>query len=473
MYNLTLFSNLTKRMKNIFFIFFICILLFHQTVALALSPYSTNELDSLEKEFIQLINQSQQIERTPLAREYINQTGKKLAKFAQIPTPYFFIVKSSEINAFAGPGGYIGINTELILASATESELAAVMAHEIAHVRLHHLYNIITHEKQMKIPMLALLLASVALGVLNPTLGSGALMATMSGMAQDSINFTRSQEKEADRIGIDMLMKANYDPRGMAGFFKKMQQHTRYYYTANIPPILRSHPMDDERIAEAENRSTHLTKQAYSASEDYPLFKELIRLSVTSNYKALLEYYRIECPRHNIGTVCQYGQALTDLAINHYSEAQGLLQNLIPQKSNNLFYNIALAQAETGLGNYSIALTRLQNLLANYPESYALIMAYAETLMAANQNEKAVFTLLKGSRLYPKDLPLCHTFAQAQSDAHKESYAYFSRAQCLLLEGKLKAARAQLKVARNLAKKDEYLQSRIDAKLIDIKNAQD
>lgn len=471
MHILIVFLNLAKRMKNIFFILFICILLFHQPTALALSPYSTNELDSLEKEFMQLINQSPQIERNPLAREYINKTGQKMAKFAHIPSPYFFIVKSGEINAFAGPGGYIGINTELILASATESELAAVMAHEIAHVRLHHLYNIITHEKQMKIPMLAMLLASAALGVLNPALGSGAMMATMSGMAQDSINFTRAQEKEADRIGIAMLMKANFDPRGMTGFFKKMQEHTRYYYTANIPPFLRSHPMDEERIAEAEYRSAHITKKDYPASEDYPLFKELIRLSVSSNFNALLDYYRLECPRHSNTAVCQYGQALTNLALNRFQAAENILQTLVQQKPDNLFYTIALAEANTGLHNYPAAIARLQNLLASYPENYALIMAYAETLMSANQQEKAVLVLLKGSRLYPKDLPLCHRFAQAQSDARKESYAYFTRAQCLLLEGRLPAARAQLKVARNLARKDEYMLARIDAKLMDIKNA--
>src|SRR5215216_5488172 len=95
----------------------------------ALTPYSTEELDQLEKEFIQLINQSDEVDRDPLASQYINHIGKKLAHFGRIPTPYFFIVKSNEINAFAGPGGYIGVNSQLILSTKTESELAAVMAH--------------------------------------------------------------------------------------------------------------------------------------------------------------------------------------------------------------------------------------------------------------------------------------------------------------------------------------------------------
>src|SRR3990167_500638 len=122
--------------------------------AYAYNPYSTDELEQLEKQFIQLINQSDQVERYPLATQYINHLGRELSRDAQMQTPVFFIVKSNEINAFAGPGGYIGINSALILATENESELAAVMAHEMSHVRLHHLYRMIQHQKQMRAPML-------------------------------------------------------------------------------------------------------------------------------------------------------------------------------------------------------------------------------------------------------------------------------------------------------------------------------
>ncbi|MFI4962880.1 MAG: M48 family metalloprotease, partial [Legionellales bacterium] len=164
------------------------VILAPSALAEGLSPYTTRELDQLEKEFIQQINQSDSVERNPLANQYINQIGKKLATAGQIKAPYFFIVKSREINAFAGPGGYIGVNTQLIVTTRTESELAAVMAHEIAHVRLHHLYGMIEHQRQMRIPMLASMLASIALGVLNPTAGMGAMMASLSGFSQDNIN---------------------------------------------------------------------------------------------------------------------------------------------------------------------------------------------------------------------------------------------------------------------------------------------
>jgi len=437
--------------------------------AFALSPYSTRELEELEKEFIQLINQSDSIERNPLANQYINHLGRQLARFANIPPPYFFIVKSNEINAFAGPGGYIGFNSQLILASESESELAAVMAHELAHVRLHHLYSMIEHQKQMRIPMLASMLASVALGVINPTLGTGAMMASLSGFTQDSINFTRAKEKEADRIGIKMLIKSGLDPRAMASFFKKMQQNSRYYYTANTPAILRSHPLDEDRIAEAENRSESLEKKIYPDNLNYHLFKEVIRVSTHTNSKQLLDFYQYECLKKESGAACRYGQVLTYLSLNQYQKAQNLLIPLLNQDKDNLFYQIAMAQTESGSKQHAAALNRLAILQTNYPDNYAALMAYAQGLLAANEGERAMNVLLKGSRQFKRDLPLCEALAQAQSATNRKGYAYFTQAQCQLIQGRSRDAIQQLRLAKTLAKDDQYLLARIDALIDEVK----
>ncbi len=434
-----------------------------------LSPYSTSELDQLEKEFVQQINLSDSVERNPLAKQYINRIGKNLAHQGHIRTPDFFIVKSGEINAFAGPGGHIGINTQLILITSNESELAAVMAHEIAHVRLHHLYSAIEHQRQMRIPMLASMLASIALGVINPTVGMGAMMGSLSGFSQDNINFTRSKEKEADRIGIDMLIKAGYNPHSMAAFFQKMQENTRYSYTAHVPAILRTHPLDSDRIAEAQNRTTRFGKKYYPDSTDYALVKEIIRTDVARDPRELLEYYERQCRRVSPDNACQYGHALTLINTNNFARAHDLLAPLIAQ-NNNLYFQIAIAQTETGLYQHQAALTRLTEMQNNHPDNYAVLMAYSQALLAANQHEKAASILLKGSRQYKQDLPLCRELARAQAKTNQKSYAYFTQAQCLLLEGQKRAAVAQLKVARDLAKNDEYLQARISAKIEEITN---
>ncbi|WP_131781874.1 M48 family metalloprotease [Legionella gresilensis] len=462
-------NRISKKLRTIKTLLLIVSLQLSTYSSYALTPYSNKQLEELEKEFIQKINQSDSIVRNPLANQYINHLGKQLAKFDQSSAPYFFIVKSDEINAFAGPGGYIGINSQLILATDNEGELAGVMAHELAHVRLHHLYRLLEHEKQMRIPLLASLLASVALGAVNPTLGSGALMASMSGFAQDNINFIRANEKEADRIGIKMLLGSGLNPHGMADFFRKLQQHTRYFYTANLPAILRTHPLDDDRIAEAENRTNHIKSKNYTDTLDYHLFKELIRTIVAQNPQHLLNYYQHECRRHSSNVACQYGHAVTYLRMDNYKQAQARLTQLLNVDGNNLFYQIAMAQAEAGNKQFIAALKRLQELQLNYPENYAVLMAYAQTLRQAGQPKDAVTILLKGFRQFQNNLPLCEELAQAQAAAQQKGYAYFTEARCHLLQGRQRDALRQLRLARALAKKDQYLIARAEALIEDIK----
>ena len=442
--------------------------LFLPSIAWPFSPYSNHELDQLEKEFVEQINQSPLIIRDPLAGQYINHLARRLAQHGQLAQPYFFIVNSNEINAFAGPGGHIGVNTQLILVSDNESELAAVMAHEMAHVRLHHLYRMLEHQKQMQIPKLASILAAIALGAINPMMGTGALMASLGGFAQDDINFIRSNEKEADRIGIDVLAKSGLDPRGMASFFKKMQQNSRYYYTANIPAILRTHPIDEDRITEAENRSAQMTLKNISNSLDYRLFKELIRTTVISNNKALLDDYQRCLQTEPKDVSCQYGHALALFNLNRYEQAEEQLNSLLQSDNHNLYYAIAMSRAENANGHALHAVSRLNTLQQNYPDNYAVMFAYADSLSAANQSEQAASHLLKAHRKFPKDLAVCEALARAEAANHHKNYAYFTAAQCALLQGQHKEAKRLLKLAQNLTKNDRYLKARIEAKLEEI-----
>ena len=446
----------------------ICTLLGSMSVAHSFSAYSNKELDELEKDFIQQINKSNLVIRDPLAIQYINHLAQRLAQHGEIKQPYFFLVNSNEINAFAGPGGYIGVNSQLILASDNESELAAVMAHEMSHVRQHHLYRMMEHQQQMRIPMLASMLASIALGVVNPALASGALMGSLTGFAQDNINFVRSNEKEADRIGIDMLTKSGLDPRGMAGFFKKMQQNSRYYYTDNIPAILRTHPLDDERIAEAENRSQHITKTSYPDHIDYHYFKELIRTIVATDDNRLLDYYKQTCTKQNNADACQYGLALTFMRMNNYHAASECLTKLLITQKNNLYVELAMVRAEVNTQKYAQATKRVDELRANYPENYAIIFTQAQMLLSNNQAPQAASLLLKASRKFKTDLPMCFALARAQAASNSKAYAYFTLAQCHELQGEHREAVRKLKLAQTLTKNDKMLKMRIQAKIEEI-----
>ncbi|MDF1677201.1 MAG: M48 family metalloprotease [Legionellaceae bacterium] len=456
--------------KTILFCVFLY-LFFFLTPNFAFSPYSNNELDELEKEFVEQINGSSSVLRDPLTNQYINQLGKKLSAQTDVsPSPTFFIVKSDDINAFAGPGGHIGINSTLFLISEHENELAAVMAHEIAHVRQHHLYHMLEHQRRMKIPMLASLLAGIALGAINPALGQGAVMATLGGFAQDSINFIRANEKEADRIGIDMLKRAGFNPRGMIQFFKRMQESSRYY-SANVPAILRTHPLDDDRIAEAEHRTNSHTTNTNTDSLQYQLAKERIRnLTASKHPKKLLDYYASRCPTlESNNNPCLYGRALTLLYSNQAEKASEILYTLVAEHHDNLYYEIALAEAESKLKKHTDAIARLQLLLKDHPENYALTTALADAFSAANQPGHAAQLLLQAHRTFPNDLPVCYALARATADNDNKAYAYFTYAECHVLQGNIKEARRLFKLSGTFSPKDKFLQARIGAKLDDIK----
>lgn len=449
-------------------VIFLAMLLIVSTSAHSFSAYTNEELDQLEQEFVHEINHSDAVLREPLAHDYINHLGERLAEHSQLAPPDFFIVKSNEINAFAGPGGHIGVNTQLILETSTESELAGVMAHEMAHVRQHHLYRMIEHQKQMRIPMLASILAGLALGMVNPALSTGALYGALSGFAQDNINFVRANEHEADRLGINMLTKADFDPHGMPNFFKKLQQASRYHYTENIPAILRTHPLDEDRIAEAENRCSSPTKKLNLDQSQYLLFKELVRTTVNTNPKQLLEYYRYHCGQKTADNACRYGYALQYMHLNQYTQALNLLKPLWQETPNNLYYAIALAQTYAGLKEPQNAVNTLQDLYANFPENYAITLEYGNALLEAKQTAKAASILLRGTRVYKHDIQMCNQLARAQAANHALGYAYFTLAECHSLQGEQREAVRKLKLAQTYTQHDRLLKVRIKAKIAEI-----
>jgi predicted Zn-dependent protease len=157
--------------------------------------------------------------------------------------------------------------------------------------------------------------------------------------------------------------------------------------------------------------------------------------------------------------------------MNQFRQAEDRFTPLLQANPDNLFFAIAMAQAEIGNQQNASAIKRLSDLYANFPTNYATLVEYAQGLMAANQSEQAASILLKGSRLFKNDLPICQQLAQAQANSHHKDYAYFTLAQCHLLQGDRRSALNQLKLAQTLAGKDHLLLARITAKIDEIKSS--
>src|SRR3569833_3076759 len=227
---------------------------FGDASASAISPLQEQRMGA---DFMRALRSSVKIIEDPEITEYIQSLGYRLLAHAD-PQPYpytFFIVADTSINAFAGPGGYIGVHSGLILASESESALASVLAHEIAHVTQHHLLRAIDKSNRLALPAPAALIAALILAGQNAQLGQAALATTLASGAQAGINFTRAHELEAGRVGLPILAGAGFDPRSMPAFFEQLQQATRFY-ESGAPELLRTHPVTTSRIADARARRT-------------------------------------------------------------------------------------------------------------------------------------------------------------------------------------------------------------------------
>jgi predicted Zn-dependent protease len=430
------------------------------------------EMQDLARDFRLEIAQSPSILHAPLANDYIQHLGKTLARHTEDRNIHyaFFINNSNEINAFAGPGGTIVINSGLILATNKEDELAAVLAHEIAHSEQKHWLKDLNRQKNMRIPMIASSLAAIALGLINPALGGSALAGSMSGYAQKQINVTRSHEEEADRIGIKLLYAADFNPQGMVDFLKELQKADQYHDLASIPPILLDHPLDEVRISDAQNRVEQLPKKYYIVNKDFFIVKEIIRVLTASNPGSLIHYYQQQLIKSPHNNALQYGYALTLMKTLKFSLAKPKLESLLRQSPRNYYYLLALSGCELGLKNSSKGLTLLQKLYDEYPDNLAIISDYSTALIQFNQYKKAENIIEDGLEEYPNNPILFKNLAQAQARNGETARAYLTRAKILIQLGQTREAAIALHSALKSVHNDPLLAAQIKAELKVLKN---
>lgn len=435
---------------------------------------NNQEMQELIRDFRLNIQQSPTIMHAPLANDYIQHLGMKLARHTQdINIHYaFFINDSDEINAFAGPGGTIVIHSALILATTKEDELAAVLAHEIAHSEQKHWLKDLNRREKMQTSVIASSLAAIALGLINPALSSGALLGSLSGYAQNEINHTRSHEREADRIGIQLLYAADYNPEGMVDFMKKLQKYDQYHDMNNIPAILLTHPLDEERIADAQNRVEQLPKKHYIVDPDYFIFKEIIRVMTAKKPSSLIPYYQEKRQKDPNNLALRYGYALVLMKTLKFSSAELELQPLIKQSPHNYYYLLALSGCELGLKHTQKALSMLAALYNSYPDNLAIILDYSTALIHFNQYQKAETILHDGLEDYPNNVLLLKNLAEAQSRSHQTARAYLTRAKLFLQSGQLREAGIALQNAKQSANHDPLLMIQINAQIKALKMLQ-
>ncbi len=430
-----------------------------------ISPQQEQELGAA---FFRNLHSQIKINQDLEIQHYIQTLGGQLAANSDQPGyPFkFFMVIDQSINAFAGPGGYIGINSGLLLLSESESELAAVMAHEIAHVTQRHLYRAFEAARQMSIPNAAATLAAILLGTQSPELGQAALIALQAGNTQFQIDFTRDNEKEADRVGMQTLVDADYDPRSMPVFFERLQQSTRYY-GRDIPEFLRTHPVSVSRISDTRGRSEKYPYKQYPDSKEYLLAKAKLRVLSVEDQEVNLKYFKAHIGQ---GTqwqqaVARYGLALVYIKTLNFDKADTLLTDLSRAHPGQPQFANALAKTAIENRQFERAVKLYRTALKAFPNNLALEVAYVKSLLNTGHPDQAKKVLEKMAPNIKNQLLYYELLAQCYADLNQPAESHRFLAEYYYANGQTKTAIMQIKLAQNANRNNFYLQSILNERL--------
>jgi predicted Zn-dependent protease len=407
----------------------------------------------------------------PFTVEYLNRLGYRLVANAGAgsQTFEFFVVRDSTLNAFALPGGFIGVHTGLLLAAENESELASVLSHEIAHVTQHHLARLMSAESRNQIPMLAAMAVAILAGRGNAQISSGAIMSAQAGMIQSQLTFTREHEREADRIGMQTLVKSGYDARAMASFFERLQKYTRFYET-NAPAYLRTHPVTYERIADIENRLQSLPFRPIPDSLDFQLMRARLRALLPAPREAVAYFEnRIQEGADPKALPHLYGYGLALLKAQRLDDARKTYEQLhllLPHHAWIEQFGAALAREEHRLDE---AITRYQEALNEAPASRGLQYGYLDVLLEAGQSKEALQYIAKQLTVTRDDDQLYEFQARAFALSKLDFQQHRAQAEAYFYRGNLMAAIDQLQIALRSGPVDFYTQSSAEARLKEMK----
>ncbi|NJD07236.1 MAG: M48 family metallopeptidase [Methylococcaceae bacterium] len=432
-----------------------------------MTPLQEKELGSA---FFRSLHNETQISEDPEIADYIQTIGQKLAENSANPSlPFhFFVVVEPTINAFAGPGGYIGVNSGLILTSESESELASVLSHEIAHVTQRHLYQAFQAANRLTLPTAAAMLAAILIGAKTGSsqAGQAAIIAAQAASTQYQINFTRDNEAEADRVGMQTLARSEYDPRSMPSFFEKLQQSTRYA-GRNLPEFLLTHPVTVSRIADTRARSEQFPFRQYPDSLPYQLIRAKLRAQTSASPADAVNYFRAIA---NQGTrqqrdVAAYGLALALIADNKPADARPALQNLALQYPDFPQFLTALAHCESESGNRDKALQIYEMADERFPNNRAITLNYVRALLSRKRADSARKLLQQYSRHHPSTPEVYGLLAETYAGLNNPPESHRYLAEYYYASGQTRAAIQQLRIARRAGGDDYYVNAVIDERL--------
>jgi predicted Zn-dependent protease len=417
-----------------------------------------------------------QILEDPEVTEYVRSIGYRLSSQAHDGAQRFnfFMVRDNTINAFALPGGFIGVNTGLMLETKNESELAGVLAHEIAHVTQRHIARSIAAQSRSSIVSTAAMLAAILVGAAAGGGGDAAMagMAAAQSLAiQQQISFTRANETEADRVGLGILARSGFNPEGMPDFFETMSRRAGLS-EANVPEMLRTHPVTVNRIAETKERAAQIQIEPQPDSLSYAITRERLRVLSTPAGKNPLDYYNATIQNEPDATAAQiYGRALALMMSGKAQQAVPVFQRLRDADPTVLQYHTALGQAQLQAKQDKAALNTLAHARELFPRNVAVTVRYAEALMQLGDPKKAHEILLDLFNVVPPTPEQARLTALAANAAGDVADSYYYMSEYHVMSGDLLLAVNQLQLALAVPKITSVQRARFQARLEEIQAA--
>jgi len=475
-YNANLSPNLQKSFKKVLFLIGIFGgMLLGTTIAKAdVQPlpdlgssaralYSAEEEHRIGHQVMVQIRQSREFVDDPELQAYVQKLGERIARGAGRSDFRFFIIRDPSINAFALPGGYIGLNTGLIMHASNESELAAVLAHEIEHVMQQHWSRMMAARKQRSGLTAAALLASMILASSGQQAGEAGIALTSAINTTQELSYSRDFEREADRLGIQLLAKSGYRPGAMADFFEKLQKSARLS-DSGAPEYMRTHPVTTNRIAEARDRARKLHANANLTSGRAFMYTKarIIALYSPSTAEAQSSMKARIAPGHK--DAYDYGEAMLAMRTNHLTSAMAIAQGLRKRHPTDQRFRMLEADIKLDAGDKNGGLDIYRDIHQHDKNNREVILRYANALINYGGFE-AAYKMLKPAIRTPSEHPrLQQLYARAAGEIGKLYESHRALAEYYYLMGNTDAALEQLNIAKNLAGTNQYLLAGAEAR---------
>lgn len=408
----------------------------------------------------------------PEVNAYLNRIGNRLA--SQSPESRqefeFFALRDPTLNAFAMPGGFIGVHTGLILAATSESELASVLAHEISHVTQRHLARLISKASQGQIGSVLALAVAILAARSSPDLAVGAAMAGQGAAIQNQLNYSRDFEREADRMGLVLLERSGFDIRGMSGFFERLQKFGRIYEN-NAPGYLRTHPLTTERLSDLGNRIQSRPYRQVADSLEFQLVRSKLRAQEGTSRDAVAEFEARLRDRSFSGAeaAVRYGLAQALRRDGKPAAAEREVGELRRLKAQSPMVETLAAQLRQKQGDAAGAVTILREARQRFPQERAVVHALIESLLEGRWHQEALKLGEEELLSYPSDARAHELMSIAYARLGMRLQQHRAQAEAHYLLGQVPLAVEQMELAQKSGDGNFYEQSRVDARLREMK----